>query len=433
MQADVFEFNDVGIRVARGGKELVSSPGYAAFVNNKIEVGERGHAHAWLTPRHASNRFWHDLNTAPLHQFGKRIRHAGDLAYLHLEQLRERTGNPKSAIFVTPSAYQRSQLSLLLGIAQASGMTVHALVDSAAAVGAGLSPGQYTYLEAALHHCTLTQIEVDGGRASRRHTEVIAGCGMVQFEQKITECLVEGFLARCRFDPLHDAHTEQLLHTHLAEWMRLIEDRPEITLSIDFHGTRHQTQIHREVLAAAITPLVEQIKRRTGHDSLLLDHRYAALAGVTAHWPHAQIVPADAVFKACMNNPDLQTPTADTGLSLRTTLATLPSGAPVTVAPTPVVTASASHLLINHIAYPITGATLYLTPRGQVHRAAEADAVCRVLRDPAPRIEPLHGAHIAVNGKTITASAPLTAGDHVTIPGFNGFIKPITVHPTDAF
>lgn len=431
MRPYFFEFNDVGLRVARGTDEIVRSPGYATFAHNRVEVGERGHAHAWLAPRHSSNRFWRDLNTAPLTQFGKRIRHAGDLAYLHLEHLRERAGNPDSAIFITPSSYQRAQLSLLLGIAQASGMTVTALVDSAAAVGASLSPGQYVYLEAALHHCTLTRIEVTD-HATRQHSEVIASGGMIEFEQKITAAIVDAFLTRCRFDPLHDASTEQLLHTHLAEWLGLLEKRAEIALSIDFHGTRHETRIHRDALIAATAPLAQQIARRTGGERVVIDHRLAAIPGFVAHWAHAQLLSPEAVFSACVNNAELQSPPSDTGISLRSSLPSI--GVPRRVPEVePAPTHGATHLLINHTAHPITTTGLYLAPRGQTSTALQADTVCRVFRDAAgPQIEPLNGAHVSLNGRSLTHVTALTLGDHLTIPGANTLFVPIMVQAADA-
>ncbi|MSR15380.1 MAG: hypothetical protein EXR86_12620 [Gammaproteobacteria bacterium] len=429
MRPTIFEINDVGIRVARGTDEIVCSPGYASYVEGRIELGERGHAHAWLTPRHSSNRFWLELNTSPLHQFGKRVRHAGDLAYLHLELLRERAGNPKSAIFITPSTYQRAQLSLLLGVAQANGMVVTALVDSAAAVGASLSPGQYLYLEATLHQAVLTRIDVDA-EATRSHCEVLAGCGMVQFEQAMLGCIVDAFLSRCRFDPLHDASTEQLLHTHLPEWLRLLQQRPEIAIAIDFRGTRHETRIHRDALTAATAPLVQQIERRVGGARLILDHRYLCIPGFFAQWPSARHLSPETVLHACAEDPELQAPPGNSGVSLRTSLACIGPELPVRVplaAPSAPINAP-SHLLINHVAYPLTAIPIYLAARGEVRDRAEADSVCRLVLDPSGAlIEPCNGAQVAINGQTLVGSRALLIGDHLTIPGATSLFVPIRV------
>ena len=173
MRPFIVDLNDTAIRVARGSDELVQSPAYATLVKHQIELGDTGYAHAWLHPRQSSNRFWHDLNSAMLTQFGKRVRHNGDLAYLHLQWLRERTGRPTSALFLVPGSYQRPQLSLLLGIAEAAGLGVSALIDSAVASAAMLPPGTYSIAELMLHQTVLTRVEINAHQVERRHVDVM--------------------------------------------------------------------------------------------------------------------------------------------------------------------------------------------------------------------------------------------------------------------
>ena len=136
MSRILIDLNDAELRVARDEQEITRSPGYATLVQHTVVVGEQGFAHAWLHPRHTHSHYWETLNTAPITQLGKRIRHAGDLAFLHLEYLREQAGRPDRITLIVPGRYTRTQLSLLLGIAEAAGLTVEGLVDSAVAVGA---------------------------------------------------------------------------------------------------------------------------------------------------------------------------------------------------------------------------------------------------------------------------------------------------------
>ena len=432
MRPHIVDLNDAMLRIARGADELLQSPAYATFVNNQVELGDHGYAHAWLHPRQASNRFWHDLNTAPLTQFGKRVRHHGDLAFLHLQQLRDHAGRPASAIVVVPGTYQRAQLSLLLGIAEAAGLGVTALVDSAVAAGATLPPGLFTVAEVLLHQTVLTRIEVTADQVVRRHLEGILGAGLVHFEQLFVRVIVDAFLTRCRFDPLHDARTEQLLHTHLPAWLSLLAEQPEIILTIDHHGVRHQTRLQREALATAAAPLYQQITQRATGSALVIDHRLNTLPGARAGLRPLQVLAANAVFAGCVASPDLRDLAPHGGVNLRVSLARA-ENAPSAIVPPQSVAASPSHLLAQHTAYRLSAQPLYLTPRGAVHTTRGPEAVCVVLKDPnGAQIEVLDSAQVALNGRVISGHCALAVGDHISVPGAMALFVPITVTTLNA-
>ncbi|MBI2800049.1 MAG: hypothetical protein HYX63_07135 [Gammaproteobacteria bacterium] len=436
MSATIIELNDATVRVARGVEPLFQSPGYATTVDGVLAVGAGGYAQHWLRPRHASNRFWHDLNTAPLQQFGKRVRHAGDLAFLHLEHLRECAGHPAAAIFIVPGFYQRPQLSLLLGIAQAAGIGVQALVDSAAAVGATLPPGTYAHVEATLHQCVISHLEVDQERAVRRQVEVVAGAGLAHFKQHIVSCVVDAFLTRCRFDPLHDAATEQLLHDHLNEWLALLADRPEITIAIEHRGARHETRLHRDTVIAATRPLVQQLASRVGDARTVLDYRLGVIPGVLYGWRDAQLLTDAAVLVGCAQNPALKSRHANTSVALRTELPVVPADSRIALTPSAAndaAASTASHLLAQHVAYPIGRRRLYVAPHGAVSRTRGIDSVCVVHGDDTgTRLEVLNSATVLLNGRAVAGTARLNPGDHITIPGATSLFVPITVHANDA-
>jgi hypothetical protein len=434
MRPTLIDLNDVELRIARGSDELARSPGYATLVNQKVEIGDSGFAHAWLLPRQSNNRYWQALNTTPVTQLGKRVRHAGDLAYLHLEHLRERGGRPDQAIFIVPACYQRTQLSLLLGIAQAAGLAIDALVDSAVAVGAALAPGTYTIVEALLHQATITQIAVDQQRAVLLQTEIVPEAGHTHFEQRIIGCIVEAFLKDCRFDPLHDAATEQLLHTHLAQWLALLGERPEIAVSIEYHGARHEARLQRGAIAAAIAPLRLSLAQRAGHGSILLDYRLARLPGITLDWPGAQPLPANAALTGCADSPDLQNITGQ-AVGLRRELAIVPATSRAAPAiPPRAAHTGATHLLVQHLAYPLTHIPLHLTARGTVQRAVAPDTVANVSLDAGgSKVEVTPDAGVLLNGQRIVGSARLSPGDHLTIAGATSLFVPIAVQGNDAF
>ena len=307
------------------------------------------------------------------------------------------------------------------------------MVDSAVAVGAILPPGHYTHVEASLYHTNVTQIRVDDRRALRTHTEVVPDTGISHFEQRIISCIVEAFLRGCRFDALHDAATEQLLHTHLAEWLALLAERPEITVSLEYRGARHEARLHRDSLAAAIAPLRRALSARVGAGIALLDYRLGGLPGITLEWPTAQILPAHAALTGCTYSPELHTVTGG-GVTLRTELAVVPVESRfVPVQAQRLMTQGATHLLAQHVAYPLSTLALHLTARGTVLHAQSADSVGSVVLDGAgARLEVARGATLMLNGQRVTGSARLAPGDHLSVAGTACVFVPITVRDDDA-
>lgn len=430
----LLDLNDVELRVARGEEEILRSPGYATLVRGTVEVGERGHAEAWAHPRHSHNRHWQALDTTPLRHLGARIRHAGDLVWLHLDSLRRQAGNPGQAILLVPGIWQRAQLNLLLGIVQAAGMRVLALVEGAAAVGAALAPGRYLHLEACLHQSVLTHLEVDAATARCGAREQLTDLGYRHFEQRIVDCIVEHFLRQSRFDVLHDGSTEQLLHSQLAQWLALLGTREKITLTIDHRGARHEATLHRDALVAAVAPLRRELAAKAGAGPVLLDYRLARLPGLLDDWPNARALPASALLVGASHSPELHQLGSES-LYLREQLACVPPEfrrAPLP--PDPALPGgTATHLLVREAAYPLSTRAWHLTRRGTVQREAGPDALGAVRRDAhGARVEAAADSALRLNGRAIDGQASLAAGDHLTVAGAACLFVPIAVHGDDA-
>lgn len=434
MRPTLIDLNDVELRASHGEDEILRSPGYATVVNHKVEVGARGFSEAWLHPRQSHNRYWQTLDTTPLRHLGKRVRHAGDLAWLHLDELRKQAGRPERVTFILPGAYQRAQLNLLLGIAQAAGLHVDALVESAAAAGAVLSPGHYIHVEACLHHTVLTRLEVRDDRAVCSAREVLPELGYLQFERRILGCIVERFLAGSRFDVLHEGSTEQLLHSQLAQWMSLLAEQGKVTLTIDHRGVRHETLLELDEVRAALAPLRRALVAHAGTGATVVDYRLARLPGLFDDWPNALALPAGAVFTGCTHSPELIAPQAQ-GVSLRTQLACVPEPLRLAVSHvTPDTLASpASHLLVMDTAYRLSPVAWYLTRRGTVQRGAGAETLGAVSYGPVgPVVTAGERSGLLLNGQPVHGTQALRAGDHLTAAGSTCLFVPITVHEDDA-
>jgi hypothetical protein len=429
MTTCVIEVNDIELRAAVDGEVVASSPGVACAVNGQVELGARALAQAQLHPRATENRFWRDLNTAPLQQFGKRVRHHADLAYLHLEHLRTLARAPSAAVFAVPGSLSHEQLSLLLGIAQACRLKPLALVDSAVAAGAAqLGAGRWTHVDLQQHQAVITGLDV-GERVTRGTVEVLPGLGQVALRQACVQVVTAAFVTHCRFDPLHHAATEQLLHDHLPEWLALLADNAEIRVQLEYRGARFDTRVERAAIVRAVAPLLTKLRAALPAGAQpVASHRLAAQPAYAEVFGSVPRLRAAAVFDGVRAlSPDA----AGEALKLVTTL-------PADAAPTLLVaaaatsTGSATHLLDHHTAFALRQTPLYLLARGGCSRTPDPMALCSVGRAAdGPELQALVEGRVMINGRPVAGRAPLAAGDLVTFTGASALFTAIAVQKDD--
>lgn len=428
------EFNDSELRVAKGRELVARSPGYAVVRARKIDVGSEAAARAHLHPRETFNQFWRELSQSPVANGGEPRRSHADLAYLHLQHLRELAGRPDSALFAVPGSFSKEQLGLLLGIAAACHIKPLGLVDTAVAAAAGtLASGDYTHIDLHQHDAVLTRLAITE-QVTRRGIEVVSGAGLNRLHAGFATVIVKAFLAQARFDPLRHADTEQLLHNQLPGWLKLLAREPELQLQLNFRGTRFEARVTREQLVASALPQLHELSARVvAGDRFALADRCASVPGCERVFAAGIPLPLDAVSHGCVLNAGLFGSGLPAGLTTQLPATQEPLGA-VSQAPArrSADAARATHILVQHRAYRLTRVPLFLAPGGRVEREAAADAVCRVVaNDDGPRLAVLNGAQVLLNGNAAAGMAALNPGDRITFSGAGGNFVSITVMDTD--
>ena len=136
MSIAVIELNDCEVTVIQAGCVVADSPGIAVLREGRIELGQAALQYAHIDPRNTFSHFWSNLNQDSFKQRTKLARHNADLAFAHLLSLHEMAGEVDRVVFAVPGSFTNSQLSLLLGLAEASPFTPVGLVDSAVAAAA---------------------------------------------------------------------------------------------------------------------------------------------------------------------------------------------------------------------------------------------------------------------------------------------------------
>jgi hypothetical protein len=329
----IIEINDTGIQVAVDNKIITTSPGFAVMDGEHLMVGTEALENARLLPRWTNNRFWNQLSTDPISNSTDVIRHHADLALAHLESLwLPLKTDVESVILLAPAFYTQSQLGLLLGIARECGIPVSGVADSSlmAASDQPLQP-LALHLDIHLHRITLTNLS-SGSTLNRKIATTVTETGIFTLWDRWANMIADQFIQTSRFDPMHQAISEQALFNQLPHWIEQLGDSRGKTFELNLSGVNHTVSVSADQLMSACAQVYPQIvqfirSQVTANDpvTLLLSHRFAGFPGlkdslglisnldiielspgqsVTSATAHAEsIIPKDSAITHIINLP----------------------------------------------------------------------------------------------------------------------------------
>jgi FHA domain len=214
MRPFVIDLNDRAVAFAREGQVLSLAP--SAVWDGS--TGELPGSNAWGSLRRhpTATSTWH-LGML-LSQPTATDRTVALVAAEWVNRLTAQSPTPSERVWiVTPAHVSTQGLRASLAIARKLTLPVDGFVDGAVASVAalGLERGAIV-LEVGLHHAAATYIDRDGTQVRRRRTVVTERGGLMSFYQGWLELVSTTLVKRTRFDPLHDAATEQQLFDSLA-------------------------------------------------------------------------------------------------------------------------------------------------------------------------------------------------------------------------
>jgi len=278
--------------VAAGGdaRRLAASPGLAVLEATGPVVGEEAAAQARAKPVLVADRFWSDLSADSWAQGGAAPVSHAELAHAHLSSLWRAVAQPEdAAVFAVPGAMRLHQAGLLWGIARRAGIPVAGMVDAAVAACAGLAArGILLHLDVQLHQAVLT--ELSGATVLRRRRVGIAPrAGLRAMYSAWAQLVAEAMVRRTRFDPLHQAATEQQLYERLPGWLAALGRAESVDTTIEtesgsFGATvrREQFTLAAEAWYAQLAELVHEGHRADEEATLALTARAALLPALGA-------------------------------------------------------------------------------------------------------------------------------------------------------
>lgn len=257
----VLEINDCGLLLTRDGRELAHSPGYIAYEGRQVHIGQEAAARVKLIPTQTHYSFWEKFSTDPLALVDRQDSTQADLAWQQLDQLwREAGDGLKNLLVCVPGDFSREQLALLLGLCRNLELPVRALVDTAVAASPAPVPGrQLLHLDLHLHRVVLSVLD-QGAWLTRRSVHASRTVGLVRLMDAWSDALAALFVQGTRFDPLHQAETEQQLFDRLPAWLQAMSGSEPIELELNHGDQRFAVKASGRAILSAAEPLYRRLR-----------------------------------------------------------------------------------------------------------------------------------------------------------------------------
>jgi hypothetical protein len=240
------ELVDAALVAVRDGERVAASPGVALVGPSGIEVGAAAAAAQRLQPVLAADRFWTDLVAdAFAGSADPPVSHA-DLACAHLASVWNAVAAPgDEAAFALPGSMRLHQAGLLLGIARSLGVPVAGAVDAAVAACADLpARARVLHLDLQLHQSVLTAMEGESV-LRRRRVEIAPRAGLKVMYAAWAQLVSEALVRRTRFDPLHQAASEQQLYERLPGWLETLAGGEAVDVTVESGGGTFGATVRR--------------------------------------------------------------------------------------------------------------------------------------------------------------------------------------------
>ena len=267
MSTLAIELTDPGVLISDDRGVIVDpSPGYAHLEGTSLLVGQEARARSRLNPRRSLNDFWDKLGTDPLPRpFPEQLNQA-DLVYRHLEELWKQATKAigdddaiEGVLLAVPGSFLTWQLGLVLGIARSAGLPVSGLIDSALASAAGhSSSGRVLHLEILLHRFVWTEMDGSSGLI-RLRVEESGAVGLSSLHDAWAKLIADQFVRSTRFDPMHNATSEQALYDSLPGWLEILKDNDVAEASLEYGGREYTINVARSQIVAAVEDQIRTI------------------------------------------------------------------------------------------------------------------------------------------------------------------------------
>ena len=260
------ELNDAALTFEGPDGLLRSEPGIARNAEGRVVFGTEAAHQARLHPATVRNRYWHELDRPALVPPLPGYDSPSALAVAQLTAMEADLGIGRCpAVLVVPDHWQREQLARVVGLFAGNSLTVQGLVPASVASTRRRYEGALAWhLELRMHETVLSPLNQESDQVMAGEPQVVAGLGLAALQQRILAGISELFVAESRFDPLHDAQTEQSLADRVDDWSQTLIGQDALTAELKHGGRSYTVRLTRDdfqrIQGAAAEPVVRALR-----------------------------------------------------------------------------------------------------------------------------------------------------------------------------
>jgi len=264
------ELSDAGILVAGTEPDGLlkidgnrfESPGFALPEKKRLLVGTAAERKAHLYPRQILNQFWDRLNVEPLEQPNPFAQNHAEIAFEHFAHIWQTIKHHGGEMVIAvPGFYTREHLGFILGITRELGIPVNGFIPlSVAALPERLPDGLLLHLDVHLHRCEVTHLEC-AEQLNRKDTISAAGGGLSKLSRIWVDAIAEEFVRSTRFDPLHQAASEQELYDRLPGILAQLSLNPSLYFEMTGGSKIYHVTLTRDLFYRKGAPVFEEMRR----------------------------------------------------------------------------------------------------------------------------------------------------------------------------
>jgi len=261
------ELSDAGILVAGGEPpRLVSidddadeSPGFALPDKKNLVTGRAAERRARLYPRQIMNRFWDHLSTDPLDPPLPAAGNQAEVACAHLASIWDKARHFGNALVIAvPGFFQRTQLGLILGMAQELAIPVQGFVSLPLAAAGPGPESLHLYVDVHLHRFEVSVLKAEG-RLEFQEAFTVKEKGLEGLYKLWVQAAAAEFVRVTRFDPFHSAETEQELYRRLPSALADLQREQATTLAIPAGHSNYSVSLMRGMLLESARPVYDEL------------------------------------------------------------------------------------------------------------------------------------------------------------------------------
>ncbi len=228
-------------------------------------------------------------------------------------------------------------------------------------------------------------------------------------------CIRDRFINQSRFDPHHNAETEQLLFEKIPDCLARLTNTSINKMDIEYKSQSFSANITRETILKELLPLYERIyKRIEKSEVLLLSHRFGNLPGFIDGFDNANMLDEFALFTTAKNYTDYfhnsdpdnnylsELPVLEPVVSLKNSFTGKQQSTEIT------------HILIDDIAFKLDGRQYFFTGDHQLETKQSSDSQYSVhYQDGHYSVKNENNAQVFLNDNIINSKTILALGDKI--------------------